>query len=262
MPDGVGVVGGWLRRRFSLFLATLVVAVTPAALADELDAMALLEGALDLTRGHSSYTEMTMTIHRPDWQRSISMEAWTRGREDALIRFTAPAKQAGTATLKKGDRMWTYTPKLKREVRLPSSMMSQSWAGSDFSYNDLSRTDNYLRYYEVTIAETEVVDEHTIYTLEMIPRDDAPVVWGKEVLVMRDDYVMLSQLFFDQSMTLLKKMEVVEVGELGGRQIPIAMRMHSVDEENKWTEVRYDAADWDANVPDNKFTSFALRGSR
>ena len=249
-------------RRVRSGIALILFVASFNAFADEIDAMALLEGALDLTRGQSSYTEMTMTIHRPDWERSISMEAWTRGREDALIRFTAPAKQAGTATLKKGDQMWTYTPKLKREIRLPSSMMSQSWAGSDFSYNDLSRTDNYLRYYDVSVAATEVVDGHTIYTLEMVPRDDAPVVWGKETLVLRDDYVMLSQSFFDQSMTLLKKMEVVEIGELGGREIPVAMRMRSIDEEDRWTEVRYDEADWDADVPDNRFTSFALRGSR
>ena len=215
---------------------------------------------MDLTRGQASYTELTMTIQRPSWKRTLSLVAWTQGREDALIRFTAPAKDAGTATLKKGERMWTYAPKIGREIRLPSSMMSQQWAGSDFSYNDLSRTDKYLRHYDFEIVHTEERDGHTVYTLEMVPHDDAPVVWGKETLVLRDDYVTLSQTFYDQELEPVKRMETLEVGELGGRTIALAMRMHSVDKADSWTEIRYLAADFDAEVDDNLFTTFALRG--
>ena len=201
-----------------------------------------------------------MTIQRPSWNRTLSLVAWTQGREDALIRFTAPAKDAGTATLKKGDRMWTYAPKIGREIRLPSSMMSQQWAGSDFSYNDLSRTDKHLRYYDFEIVRTEERDGHTVYTLDMVPHDDAPVVWGKETLTLRDDYVTLSQTFYDQELKPVKRMETLEVGELGGRTIALAMRMQSVEKEDSWTEVRYLAADFDAEVDDSLFTTFALRG--
>ena len=238
-------------------------------------ALALVEGALDLTRGVTSYTEMAMTIHRPQWQRRLELAAWTRGREDALIRFTAPAKDAGVATLKKGERMWTYTPKLKREIRLPSSMMSQSWAGSDFSYNDLSRTDKYLRHYDFAIIATERRDDRLVYTLELTPRDDAPVVWGRETMVLREDYVMLAQTFYDQGsdidgdgaidrdeMMPVKEMRTLEVGELGGRTIPLAMRMADVEEDEHWTEIRYLSADFDAAVADSLFTTFALRGEQ
>jgi outer membrane lipoprotein-sorting protein len=225
-------------------------------------AEALLEGALDLTRGLSSYTELSMTIHRPSWERRLELAAWTRGREDALIRFTAPEKDAGVATLKKGERMWTFTPKLKREVRLPSSMMSQSWAGSDFSYNDLSRTDQYLRHYDVSIAATSTVGAHRVYTLELLPHDDAPVVWGKELMELRDDYVTLRHTYFDQAMAPLKRMEATQIGELGGRIIPIAMRMAEIEAGDRWTEIRYLHADFDADVDDSQFSFFALRGER
>ncbi|MCY3840352.1 MAG: outer membrane lipoprotein-sorting protein [Gammaproteobacteria bacterium] len=226
----------------------------------EVNAQSLVEGALDLTRGASSYAELSMTIHRPSWERTLSLVAWTRGREDALIRFTAPPKDAGTATLKKGERMWTYAPKIGREIRLPSSMMSQQWAGSDFSYNDLSRTDKYLRDYDFEIVHTEHRDGHTVYTLDMVPHDDAPVVWGKETLVLRDDYVTLSQTFYDQELEPVKRMETLTVGELGGRTFALAMRMQTVDKANSWTEIRYVAADFDAEVDDSHFTTFALRG--
>ena len=230
--------------------------------APEVTAQSLIEGALDLTRGVSSHMRMAMTVRRPKQERTLELEAWTRGREDALIRFTAPPKDAGVATLKKGEHMWTYAPNLKREVRLPASMMSQNWAGSDFSYNDLSRTDQYLRHYDFAIVATEERDGHTVYTLELTPHDDAPVVWGKEVMVLRDDYVMLRQTFYDQALEPLKAMETLQVGELGGRTIPLVMRMAELENEGSWTEMRYLSANFDAQIDESMFTSFALRGGR
>ena len=131
--------------RFIVVTLAVLAACSASAENDQrLTARDLVAAAIDLTRGRSSYTEMSMVIHRPDWQRTSSLRAWTRGREDALIRFTAPAKDAGNATLKAGEKMWTFTPKLNRVIRLPFSMMSQGWAGSDFSYQDLSRSDKLL----------------------------------------------------------------------------------------------------------------------
>lgn len=222
-------------------------------------ARTLIAGALDLTRGRTSYTELGMVVHRPEWERSSRLEAWTRGREDALIRFTEPARDAGNATLKQGDSMWTFTPKLNRTIRLPYSLMSQSWAGSDFSYNDLSRSDKLLKYYTLTLTATEQRDAHAVYTIRAVPEDDAPVVWGREELVLRDDYVLLSHTFFDQDLEPLKRMETLEVGELGGREFGTRMRMTPLDQPDHYTELRYYRAEFDLPLDDSLFTLFALR---
>ena len=219
----------------------------------------LIAGALDLVRGRTSYTQMSMTVHRPTWERTSSLIAWTRGREDALIRFTAPAKDAGNATLKQGEKMWTFTPKLNRTIRLPYSLMSQSWAGSDFSYNDLSRTDKLLRYYDLLIVSTELRDGHTLYTIDAVPFDDAPVVWGKEEWVLRDDYVLISQTFFDQSLEPLKQMSSLEIGQLDDRVMATRMRMVKLDEPENYTELVYEAADFNIELEDKTFTLFSLQ---
>ncbi len=252
-----------LRRRLvrPIIFAVLVAGFANfAASAEEMTAEKLVAGALDLMRGdQSSYTEMRMLVHRPDWERTSVLVVWTRGREDALMRFTAPAKDAGNATLKRGDKMWTYTPKLNRVIRLPYSLMSQSWAGSDFSYNDLARADDMLRYYSLRIANVAESDGHKIYTIEAIPHDDAPIVWGKEEMVLRDDYVLISQTFYDQALVPLKRMETLEIGELGGRTMAIHMRMSNLEEPEKYTEMFYDSADFDVDLPDSTFTEFSLR---
>lgn len=222
----------------------------------------LVAGALDLTRGLSSVAEFKMTIVRPDWQRSSSLKAWTRGREDALMRFTAPAKDAGNATLKQGEKMWTYTPRVNRTIRLPQSLMAQSWAGSDFSYNDLSRSDQLLRHYELALIAATEQDGHTVYTIDAIPLPDAPVVWGKEEMVLRDDYVLLSQTFYDQAMEPVKRMETLAIGELGGRTFGIRMRMINLEEDNTHTELEYLSAEFDVALEDRLFTQFALKSGR
>ena len=235
----------------------------PAHAADApLNAHDLIAGMIDLTRGSTSYTELTMVIHRPDWERSSSLVAWTRGREDALIRFTAPTKDAGNATLKQGEQMWTFTPKLNRVIRLPFSMMSQGWAGSDFSYSDLSRTDQLLHQYELTLVSTETRDGHQVYTIDAVPRNDAPVVWGKEQIVLRDDDVLLGETFFDQAMAPLKRLEAVKIDSLGGRTFATSMRMSPLDKPGQWTEITYSKAQFDLPIDDGMFTVFALQSGR
>lgn len=242
-----------------LFLITLAIAERTAAAEPDITARELVEGAIDQTRGISSYAEFTMVVHRPAWERTSSLKSWTRGRKDALIRFVAPAKDAGNATLKLGNKMWTFTPKLNRTIRLPYSLMSQSWGGSDFSYTDLSRSDHWLDDYDLSIASMRTEDDHKIYTLVAIPHDDAPVVWGKEELVIRDDYVILMHTFYDQDMEPLKKLETLEIDERDGRMMATRMRMVKLEEPEKYTELIWGKTDFDIELEDRMFTLFYLK---
>lgn len=226
----------------------------------EIDAVEVITKLIDQTRGETSYSEMTMRIQRPSWNRTSKFLVWTRGREDSLIRFTAPSKDAGNATLKLGERMWTYSPQIRRAVRLPKSLMTQDWAGSDFSYNDLARTDELLREYSHEVVEATRSDGITTYRIESIPHEDAPIVWGKESVTVRDDGVLLEQAFFDQEMRLVKSLKTLELGEIDGRVIPKRMRMQKVDTPESWTEIEYDELEFDIELDDRLFTQFALRG--
>ena len=228
--------------------------------AAEVNPYDIIAKAYEQTRGLSSYTEMSMTVHRTNWTKSSVFSVWTRGEDDALIRFTAPTKDAGNATLRVGDRMWSYSPIIKRSIRLPKSTMSQEWAGSDFSYRDLARADDILDNYQIEIVETEVGEGYEIYTMDAIPHEDAPVVWGKERIIIRDDFIVLEHTFYDQEMIEVKSLKALEIGELGGRTIPLRMRMSNSEDLEKWTEVTYLSADFNADVEDRMFTQFALRG--
>lgn len=219
----------------------------------------IITHAIRQFRGMTSYSESSMIVHRPDWERKTELISWTRGDKDALIRFTAPAKDAGSGTLKKGEQMWTFTPKKNRVIRLPFSMMAQSWGGSDFSYNDLSKTDKLMQYYEHKLLEIREKDDHKIYVIESTPKEDAPVVWGKEVLTVRDDYVLLEHAFYDQDMKLLKKMVTLDIKEMGGRMLATHLRMIPLEKKDNWTDLIYIKAEFDIEISNKKFTLFSLR---
>ena len=248
-----------LSRCLRLFLLVAIAMGGAGLAAEEFDPMTLVTRQIDQTRGLSSYSEMTMLIKRPSWQRESTLYAWTRGREDALIRFVAPARDAGNALLKQGDKMWTFNPKLNKSIRLPGGMMSQSWAGSDFSYDDMSRSDKWMKHYRLEHVDTEEQDGLKTYTIDAIPFDDAPVVWGKERLRIREDAVLIEAIYYDQDMQPLRRMFSTEIGVLGGRTMATTLRMMDLEKPDSFTEVRYDAMDFDVALQDRLFTLFSLQ---
>lgn len=222
----------------------------------------LIKQAMNHWRGTSSYSEITMTIHRPDWQRSMSMRSWTKGDKTTLVRITEPKKDAGSGTLSKDNSMWTFSPKINRIIKIPSSMMSQSWMGSDFSNSDVSKSTDIIDQYEHRLLETRQQDEHELYVIESIPHEDAAVVWGKEVITIRDDHILLEQQFWDQDGILVKTMKAREIKNLGGRTVASIVRMGKQDSPDEWTEMSVQKIIFDVPHSDSMFTLSNLRNPR
>jgi outer membrane lipoprotein-sorting protein len=226
------------------------------------DARALVSAAMEHWRGVNSYSEMTMTIHRADWERSMSMRAWSEGDKLSLLRVTAPKKDAGNGTLLKDNDMWSYSPKINRIIKIPSSMMNQGWMGSDFSNKDISKSTDILDQYDHILTARSEVDGHTVYTIEAIPHEDAAIVWGKEVLKIRDDFVLLEEQYWDQDGELIKVMRAREVVEMGGRSVARVLRMGKLDTPEEWTEMTVSAIEFDLELPAGIFTLSNLRNPR
>jgi outer membrane lipoprotein-sorting protein len=248
-----------MNRLATLFIACLFS--LPVSSAD-VDPKNLIQKAMDHWRGTSSYSEMSMTIHRSDWERSMSMRSWTQGEKTSLVRVTAPKKDAGNGTLLKDNNMWTFAPKVNRIIKVPSSMMSQSWMGSDFSNKDISKSTDIIDQYDHTLLETRQQDGHTVYVIESIPHEEAAVVWGKEVLTIRDDHILLEQQFWDQDGVLVKTMKALEIKELGGRTVASVIRMGKIDTPDEWTEMSVQDIKFDVPHPDSLFTLSNLRNPR
>ena len=245
------------------YLLPLLMLALPALAADEeRDATQIVRDAINHWRGLSSYTEMTMVIHRPDWERSMTMQAWTKGDDHSLVRVMEPKKDRGNGTLTDENSMWTFSPKINRVIKVPSSMMGQSWMGSDFSNKDISRVDDIIYQYDHSLLSTTVEDEITIYEIESIPHEEAAVVWGREVLTIRDDHVVLEHAFYDQDGELVKSLKSLEIAEMGGRTIATRQRMAKIDEPEEWTEIAVNEVEYEIELKDSVFTLSNLRNPR
>ena len=246
-----------------LITVLMLLPASDLIMADETpDARELVQAAMDHWRGLNSYSEMTMTIHRADWERSMSMRAWSEGDKLSLVRVTEPKKDAGNGTLLKDNDMWSYSPKINRIIKIPSSMMSQGWMGSDFSNKDISKSTDILDQYDHTLSDQSQEDGHTVYTIEAIPHEDAATVWGKEVLKIRDDFVLLEEQFWDQDGVLIKVMRAQDVAEMGGRSVARVLRMGKLETPDEWTEMTVSSIEFDLELPAGIFTLSNLRNPR
>jgi len=234
--------------------------VLPAAEAQ--NAKEIVRAAFDHYRGNASRATIEMVIHRPSWQRSMTMDAWTKGTSKSLVRITAPAKDEGNGTLKDGRDMWTYNPKVNRVIKLPPSLMSQAWMGSDFSNNDLSKTDSILSEYTHTQVAVETRDGHTVHVIKSMPNPGAPVVWGMQMLEIRDDHVLLSQEFFDEELKPVKKLSTDDIQMLGGRIFPKIWKMQEHGVDDQYTLLRYHKLEFLDDLPGRLFTVQELKTLR
>ena len=239
----------------------LIMCIAPGLSVAGDSANEIIGRSWDYMRGTTSVSVVHMTVHRKDWERKSTLKAWTKGREDSIFQIIAPKKDKGNGTLKLDRDMWTYNPKINRVVKIPPSMMSQSWMGSDFSNNDLSKADTILIDYTHEIVGQETAGGFTVYEIKSMPNPEAPVIWGMQILKIREDGVLMEQAFYDEDMEAVKIMTTTDVQDLGGKPFPMRWTMRSMDAESDqdYTRLTYENLTFDVPLRDNMFTLNALR---
>ncbi len=239
-------------KLYSFLLVTLLL-ITPKLHAQ--DATEIVQKMYDNMQGESSKAEMTMQIIRPKWERSVSFKSWSLGQDYSLILTTAPARDKGTAFLMRENEIWNWLPDVNRTIKMPPSMMSQSWMGSDFSNNDLVREASVVKDYTHTLVGDTTLSGYHCYKIEMIPKPDAPVVWAKVLsYITKDKYLQLRSEFYDEDDFLVRTMEGSEVKQIGERFIPTKMVMIPVEEEGNKTVITYQNLEFDVDISKRFFS--------
>lgn len=251
-----------MTRKIAFVICLYLLIIIPTVPTNAQDAQTIVKAGFDYWRGKTSFATVDMTIHRPDWERNMTLDAWTKGEKNSLIEIIAPAKDKGNGTLKKGREMWVFNPKVNRTIKLPPSMMSQSWMGSDFSNNDLAKADSLINDYTHSLIGTETMDGKKVYEIKSMPKPDAPVVWGMQKLKIREDYIMLSQEFYDEDFKLVKAMTSSQLQMLGGKLFPKVWKMRKAGEKDHYTELVYKELKFDLKLNDNIFTLSNLKNPR
>lgn len=236
-----------------LFLLILILGL-PTILQGQ-DPTEIVRRADQKLRGTSSYAEITMSIVRPSWTREVTLKSWSMGNEFALIKITAPARDKGSATLKREKEIWSWQPSIDRVIKLPPSMMMQSWMGSDFTNDDLVQESSIVTDYEHRFVQTEVLEGRDCYVIELIPKPDAPVVWGRILIwISQEEYLQLKTAFYDEDDYLVNTMYGREVKQLGGKLLPSVLEMVPEDEPGNKTIITYQRFEFDLDLATSFFS--------
>ncbi|MGD1020138.1 MAG: outer membrane lipoprotein-sorting protein [Verrucomicrobiia bacterium] len=178
----------------------------------------------------SSIATVEMQITREDWQRKISMQFWSLGESNILVRILSPQEDAGTAILKVGNKLWYYLPKANRTVKMPASMMMTSWMGSHFTLNDLVKESRLTNDYVIVTSFEGQRDGVTVSEYTLTPMPAAVVVWGKITLEIRQaDRMPVRQRYYDEDGKLVRELTFSDYKTVSGRLIPTRLVMQSMD---------------------------------
>lgn len=245
----------------SLFLLTLY---TSSAIAKEsaatVDVQALVRHVDNLWRGTTSHADMTMTVKTRHYQRELTLEAWSRGKENSLVVIQAPIKDRGIATLKVGENIWNYLPKINRVTKIPPSMMSGSWMGSHFTNDDLVKENTFEADYNVSLTFSGIRDGQKIYEITALPKENAAVVWGKVVMdVIQSSLTPTRADYYDEEGKLIRRMTFGEFKQVDGKVVPMIMKLQPEDKPTESTVLEYNKIEFNVSIPQNFFSLQSLK---
>lgn len=207
-------------------------------------------------KGLSSVSEMTVQIVRSSWTRSMTVKSWARGEDYSISVVTAPAKDAGTVFLKRQKEIWNWVPSVERAVKLPPSMMAQSWMGTDFTNDDLVKASSRINDYTHSLKGDSIISGRKCWKIEMIPLPNAAVVWGKvNMWVDQKDTLELCLKFYDEDSVLVNTLVCSDIKSMGGRTIPCKMEMIPAGKKGQETIITYNSMAFNQKLDDDMFTT-------
>ena len=251
-----------LRILVAVLLACLLVPAAAQA-ADHPSARQILDQVDDTYRGKSARGQMRMKVVNPNYQRELVMDFWSQGKEKSLVRIVEPLKERRTATLKNGNNIWNYLPKVNRTIKIPSSMMGGSWMGSDFTNDDLVKEQRMADDYTAKITFEGARGGNKIIEITCTPKPNAAVVWGKLVVTVRaQDHLPMQINYYKENGALARRLTFSNYQTLGGRTVPTTMTMIPLDKRGHSTVVTYEKLEFDVNLPGNVFSVARLRSGK
>tara|TARA_B110000881_G_C18579929_1_gene521054 strand:- start:131 stop:847 length:717 start_codon:yes stop_codon:yes gene_type:complete len=211
----------------------------------------------------SSYQEMMIKIVRPKWSKEMIMKGWSIGEDYFASVVLSPVKEKGIVFLKRENEVWNYIPSIERTIKLPPSMMMQNWMGTDFTNDDLVQRSSITDDYTNTIIGNEIVDGLDCWIIELVPNDDAAVVWGKLIMwIDKKDFMQLKTQFFDEYDEMVNVMTSKSIKNFGGKNLPSIIEFVPLDKEGNKTIVERLVWNFDIDINERFFMPSYMKNLR
>lgn len=224
-----------------------------------LDVNALIKKTEQQSFGQSFEGHLKMTITRPNGSRELEIQSWTEGKDKAMVKVLKPAKDRGTANLRLEFNLWQYLPKIERTIKIPPSLMLQSWMGSDFTNDDLVKASRFSRDYNLEFKGYEKIDGVKAAKINCLPKPKAPVVWGRvELWVEPGKAIILQQDFFTENGEHIKRLTGSKIKKFGTHTIASVLKMENLKKKTS-TTLEYLEAKFDHKIDPSVFKQSFLQ---
>lgn len=245
-------------------LPLLIIAFCSSVAAQEPTAKEIIEKADNKFYGEkSAVSQMKMTIVRPTWERTVEFKSWNEGTDKSLTLITAPASEKGQTFLKRGNEMWSWNPSISRLIKLPPSMMSQGWMGSDYTNDDILQESSMVNDYTHEIAGEETIEGRLCYKIKMVAKEDAAVIWGHQVRwIDKNDFLFLKAELYDADGYLVRTESGSSIKEMDGRMIPTRLELVPEEEEGNKTILLIEDIKFNVSIPDQFFSQQNMKRIR
>ncbi len=232
-----------------------LAAVAPRLAAQQVNPDSIVDRVDKLLRGTSSRGTVSMQIVTRQWKRTLDMDIWSLGNDYALVRVTAPAKEAGTATLKVKNDVWNYLPRVDRTIRIPPSLMAADWMGSHFTNDDLVKESRLVVDYDITLGFDGVRDGTKVWEFRLTPKPNAAVVWGHiEMRVRQADLMPVWERYYDDAGKLARTITFSDYRVMGGRKVPADLTVTPADKPDEHTTLTYHHLEFDVGLRPDFFS--------
>ncbi|NNF01248.1 MAG: outer membrane lipoprotein-sorting protein [Bacteroidia bacterium] len=244
--------------KFPLFI---IVILLLGGVSNAQDARSIIKRSEEKVRGKTSaYSEITIEIIRKKWSREMSLRSWSKGDKFSVILLTAPAKDKGIVFLKRDKEVWNWIPSIERTIKLPPSMMMQSWMGTDFTNDDLVRESSLIDDYNAQLLGDSTIEGRRCHKIVLIPKEDAAVVWGKLILFIdANDFIQLRSEMYDEDEYLINVMNASNIKEMDEVMIATESEIIPVENPDQKTKMRIDKIVFDEEMEDKFFSIQMIR---
>lgn len=246
-----------------LLFSLSLLSVPPIAAQSDLTAEEIIKKADQKVRGETNQSEMRMEIIRPTWKRELSFKGWGRGLDYSMTYITSPARDKGQVFMKRKTEMWNWMPSISRMIKIPASMMSQGWMGSDYTNDDILKESSMVVDYNHSLVSEETVEGFACYKIQMTPKEEAAVIWGKVYKwITKDEFIQIKSEYYDEDQELVKSDFGYDFKVMDGRLIPTRIEIVPADEEGKKTVLYITDIRFDIDLPETYFSQQNMKRIR
>ena len=159
--------------------------------------------------------------------------------------------------------MWSWNPTISRLIKLPPSMMSQGWMGSDYTNDDILKESSVVNDYNHSIVGEELIDGRLCYVIKMVAKEEAAVIWGHQVRwIDKADYLFMKSELYDEDGYLVRTETGTEIKRMDGRLIPTRIELIPAEEEDQLTIIQIKDILFNKEIKDNFFSQQNMKRVR